>query len=135
TKGDDGGGGVPAGAGAPPPGDRTHRPADPAARRERTMRVIRTILPRARRRSSGARAVSGWLLALLLLLPGTACARQAAQLPEAEAALRAGRYEEAVGLFSRLVAADPASVEARRGWARALMEVGRYEEAAEAARG
>lgn len=99
------------------------------------MRVIRTILPRARRRSSGARAVSAWLLALLLLLPGTACARQAAQLPEAEAALRAGRYEEAVGVFSRLVAADPASVEARRGWARALMEVGRYEEAAEAARG
>ncbi len=80
-------------------------------------------------------ASAACLLALLtLLLPATACARQTPQFPEAEAALRSGEYERAIAAFSRLAAADPSDAAARRGWVRALSEVGRYDEAAEVAR-
>lgn len=79
-------------------------------------------------------APAAWLLALLVLLPGTACARQAPSLPEAEAALRAGEHDRAVDAYRRLSEADPADPAARRGWVRALSEVGRYEEAAEVGR-
>lgn len=75
-----------------------------------------------------------WLGGLLVLLPGVACARQAPQLSAAEAAFRSGKYDEAITAFARLAEADPSSAAARRGWVRALMEVGRYDEAVSAAR-
>lgn len=65
------------------------------------------------------------LLAGIWLL--SACAAQAQQ--DGSAALRAGRYEEAIDVLGRAVAAADASANTYREYARALIEVGRYEDA------
>ena len=72
-------------------------------------------------------------LALCSLLAATACEPARAQADDAEAALRAGRYDEAIAAFTRAAAADTA-VRARKGLLRALREVGRYAEGEEAGR-
>jgi cellulose synthase operon protein C len=67
-----------------------------------------------------------WLMLITLL----ACRPASAQTVEqAEAALRAGRYDEAIAGFRRLAAANPAPAGAHRGLVRALAETGRFEEA------
>jgi cellulose synthase operon protein C len=73
------------------------------------------------------------LLLLTLLLPGLACAQPVQGGQDPEAALRAGRYEEAVSLGRQALARDPADGRARRALVGALAETGRYEEAEEAA--
>ncbi|MBX6362478.1 MAG: tetratricopeptide repeat protein [Gemmatimonadetes bacterium] len=79
------------------------------------------------RRARAVVAVGGaWLLVLGAALVQPACGRQA---PDGEAALRAGRYEEAIRALSGAVQGDPANVAARRELARALAAVGRYDEA------
>lgn len=85
------------------------------------------------RRARAAATLGGaWLLVLGAALGQPACGRQA---PDGEAALRAGRYEEAIRAFSGAVAGDPANAGARRGLARALAAVGRYDDAERAATG
>jgi cellulose synthase operon protein C len=70
----------------------------------------------------------GWLALLLvaLLLPGPACAQQDGRT--AEAALREGRYDEAIRIAEAATRADPGDESARRALARALLEVGRYDD-------
>ncbi|HUE95887.1 MAG TPA: tetratricopeptide repeat protein, partial [Longimicrobiaceae bacterium] len=69
------------------------------------------------------------LLAAVLLLPVSACAQQGS----AESALREGRYEEAIRIWGDRLASDPADVAVRRSLATALIDVGRYGEAARTA--
>lgn len=72
------------------------------------------------------------LLAMVVLLPiATACS---AQLEDAIAAHRVGKYEEAIAIYRRAAERDSASLPARKGLARALMEVGQYAEAEKALR-
>jgi cellulose synthase operon protein C len=74
-------------------------------------------------------------LLLLAALAHPACAQDAARAGSAdpEAALRAGRYEEAVRAGQEAVARAPGDERARRALVGALLETGRYEEAAAAA--
>lgn len=58
----------------------------------------------------------------------------AAQPTDAEAALRAGKYEAAIAAYRRDTEARPRDFVARRGLARALSEVGRYAEAEDVVR-
>lgn len=53
----------------------------------------------------------------------------AQSLDEAMAHVRAGRYEEGIGVFRRLSRGSESSFGATKAYARALMEVGRYQEA------
>lgn len=88
--------------------------------------------------SSWVRRRRAALAALVSLLGASACSPDAGgaqTLSEARAALRSGAYEEAVGAYGALVAADRASHEARRGLVDALVVLGRLDEAEEAARG
>ncbi len=55
-------------------------------------------------------------------------------LAEAESALRSGRYDDAISLFSTLARRQPGSVRAVAGLVDALSAVGRYDAAAAAAR-
>lgn len=69
------------------------------------------------------------------LICGVAGAARAQQRVEAaEIALRSGRYEDAISLFSDIAGNEPDNARAARGHVRALVEVGRYEEAEQAAR-
>jgi cellulose synthase operon protein C len=79
-------------------------------------------------RSSGRRNTS--LALLLLLLPTLACAQQQ-DGSAAEAALNAGRYEEAIRIGQ--ASGSRGDLLGQRTLIRALLEVGRYDEAAEAA--
>ena len=78
-------------------------------------------------------------LALLATLVGSslsvshALAQAQERLEAAENALRTGRYDEAIALFSDLVRREPASARAARGQARAYSAVGRYADAEQAA--
>jgi tetratricopeptide (TPR) repeat protein len=74
------------------------------------------------------------LPALLLSLAAPACAQKAAPTVEAaEAALREGRYDEAIDLFRALARRPETAGPATKGLVRALAEVGRYDEAVEVA--
>ena len=80
----------------------------------------------------GRRGEPTALLVFLCAFPfPSACAQEPA---DAEAALRAGRYEAAIAAFSRAATSDSGSARAHRGLVRALGEVGRYEEAEAAGR-
>lgn len=75
--------------------------------------------------------LAAWAAVALAVGSPAACGAQSPA--DGEAALRAGRYEEAIeALGSR--ARSGGDVLARRGFVRALMEVGRYEEAEREAR-
>ncbi len=74
------------------------------------------------------------LLALAAPLPGCAQTEGTSDIAVAEAAIRAGRYEEAISAYRSLVRAGVAFPAASRGLARALGAVGRYEDAIEATR-
>jgi tetratricopeptide (TPR) repeat protein len=67
-------------------------------------------------------------LCLGLLVPAAAGAQA---LSDAQARLRAGEYEEALASFRTLSRSAPESPEILRAYARALAEVGRYDEAQE----
>ena len=74
-----------------------------------------------------------------ILLAGVlsaSCSRPAPaqQAEQARAAMRAGRYEEAISLYSAITNRPDATPAARRGLLRALSEVGRYADAEEAGR-
>lgn len=73
------------------------------------------------------------LLPLLagLLLPVSACGQQPAGTPEG--ALLQGRYDVAIEQWSDALEDDPSNTAIRRSLATALIEVGRYEDAVEAA--
>lgn len=76
------------------------------------------------------------LAVLLATLGASACspdAGEAQTLSQAQAALRSGSYDEAVGAYRALVAADPASHEARRGLVEVLTLLGRLDDAEAAA--
>jgi tetratricopeptide (TPR) repeat protein len=74
---------------------------------------------------------AGLAVALVLL----ACEPARSQtVPAAQAALRAGEYDNAIKAFTALTASDSSPVAARRGLVAALSEVGRYDEAETAAR-
>ncbi len=55
------------------------------------------------------------------------------QIETAQTAFRTGRYDDAVGLFRRMVRQDASSVDAARGLVRALSEIGDYDAALEVA--
>jgi len=75
------------------------------------------------------------LVALFLLAVTVAPAAYTQEgLAEARASFLEGRYNDAIGQFTRLARQDPGSAEVTRGWIRALMEVGRYDSAEEEAR-
>ena len=70
----------------------------------------------------------------LAVLIGLAAQPLGAQrIDDARTALRSGRYDDAIAQFTRIVRRDASSVEAARGLVAALVEVGRYEDAREAA--
>ncbi len=71
-------------------------------------------------------------IALLTSLTGPVCAVQ--QIADGETALASGRYDEAIDIFERLVRPARAPAAAYRGQVVALIAVGRYPEAAAAAR-
>ncbi|HEX7049957.1 MAG TPA: tetratricopeptide repeat protein [Longimicrobiales bacterium] len=71
-------------------------------------------------------------IALAVSLTAPACAQQP-DAASAAAALREGRYDDAIAAYTRLVD-DGGGIAARRGLVRALMAVGRYDEAERAAR-
>ena len=78
------------------------------------------------------RARSAVLAALLLVI---ACEPAGSQdAAGAEAALRTGKYEDAIRAFTGLAERDTASVRARRGLVVTLAEIGRYADAEAAAR-
>lgn len=82
---------------------------------------------------------AAWPAALLLawgaVLPGCARAQGADATPQSAAeALAAGRYEEAIAAFTALAAAPGAPAAVHRGLVDALTAVGRYDDAADAAR-
>ena len=79
------------------------------------------------------------LAVLLCAVTGSAYASQtqddeAARRKAGEAALRAGRYPQAITIFTELAARDGTSPVTRRLLLRALSEVGRYQEAEKSAR-
>ncbi len=78
------------------------------------------------------------LLAVGLLFYGAAGAAPAGyavqQLAEGQSAYRSGRYDDAIKIYSQLVARAPSNARATKGLAGALREVGRYGEAADATR-
>ncbi|MDQ3698063.1 MAG: tetratricopeptide repeat protein [Gemmatimonadota bacterium] len=76
------------------------------------------------------------VLALALTLP-SACASQARGAEgrdQAAAALRSGKYEQAIALYRALASAPDAIPADRRGYVRALAEVGQYQTAEEVGR-
>jgi cellulose synthase operon protein C len=75
----------------------------------------------ASRRAFWSSVVFGFALMIT-----TACS---AQLEDAIAAQRAGKYSEAVAIYRRAVERDNMSVPAQKGLARALIDVGQYAEA------
>ena len=79
-----------------------------------------------------------WGIAFLVLLPQPACARQSGQAqsePEdGKAALRSGQYDQAIAIFGKEVSANPQDRDAQQGLVDALIAVGRYEDAEQAAR-
>ena len=76
-----------------------------------------------------------WAAALAAVLLMIACEPAGSQdIAGAEAALRTGKYEDAVRAFTTLSERDTASIRARRGLVQALAEVGRYADAEAAAR-
>ncbi len=79
-----------------------------------------------------ARVSVATLCVALLLVPGTGGVG-AQQLTDARAALRTGRYDDAIAQLTRLARGND-SPEASRWLVRALVEVGRYRPAEEAAR-
>jgi cellulose synthase operon protein C len=81
------------------------------------------------------RGSSGYWVLLLacLLLPAAACAQQDAGA--AATALEAGEYEDAIRIGQALIQDDPGDAAARRTLVQALIDVGRYDEAAETAVG
>ncbi len=96
-------------------------------------------------RRGGARAAAAWrrtplvclvMLTTLLTAPSTqiSAAAQPPQDDPAVAALRTGRYEEAISSFQQRVRGGNSAAEDHRGLVRALLSVGRYHEAEEAAR-
>ncbi|HSL71301.1 MAG TPA: tetratricopeptide repeat protein, partial [Longimicrobiales bacterium] len=67
------------------------------------------------------------LLAVVpLLLLAAACS---AQLDDAITAHRTGKYDDAIAIYRRALAAEPASLAARKGLARALADIGKYADA------
>jgi tetratricopeptide (TPR) repeat protein len=62
------------------------------------------------------------------------CTEAQVTVAAADSSFRAGRYDEAIERFKRLTAEPGATAAAQRGLVRALMEVGKYGEAEEAAR-
>ncbi len=72
------------------------------------------------------RRISGLLLAVPALLVTASFA--SASLSDAETALRAGRYDEAIASFEKESVATP-TAHLYRGWMAALRTVGRYDEA------
>ncbi|NIW36202.1 MAG: tetratricopeptide repeat protein, partial [Gemmatimonadetes bacterium] len=81
---------------------------------------------------AGYRLLLATVLAAATLVPLVGARAQTVE--EAESALRTGRYQEAIDLFSRLARREPTSIPAARGHARALYVVGRYRRAEEVAR-
>ena len=76
-----------------------------------------------------------WSSGLATLLLVIACEPASSQdIASAEAALRTGKYDDAVRAFTALAERDTASVRARRGLVATLAEVGRYADAEAAAR-
>ncbi len=82
------------------------------------------------------------LVGLALLLGGPLAAQDPMNPPapdpalsQAVAQLRSGQYDEALSALRQLARGSDAPVQARRAYARALMEVGRYDEAREAVSG
>lgn len=73
----------------------------------------------------------GVAAALSLALAASAGAQE---ISDADGALRTGRYDDAIGLFSRIARRDPSSAAAARGECRALFEIGRYGDMEDAAR-
>jgi cellulose synthase operon protein C len=71
------------------------------------------------------------LLVAAFILPGPACAQQDGTA--ADAAFREGRYDDAIRIGNSALRGDPADSVARKALARALLEVGRYDEVIEAA--
>ena len=69
--------------------------------------------------------ISKVALAAALLFSASACAAQA---QDGDAARRAGRYEEAVGIYTRRIESG-GGIEAYRGLARVYLETGRYADA------
>ncbi len=98
--------------------------------------------PRERRLAALAILATAILLAALATLatPTPSSAQQgqpavtSGPVASARAALDAGRYDDAIARFSALAGGRSPSVAARRGWVRALVEVGRYADAEAAAR-
>lgn len=86
-----------------------------------------------RRRRSGP--LFGGLALLFLAAPFGAAPLAAQDLDTARDALREGRYEEALDAYGRLAREAPAASPLHRERARALMELGRYEDAARAVSG
>ncbi|MFC1660431.1 tetratricopeptide repeat protein, partial [Gemmatimonadota bacterium] len=72
------------------------------------------------------------MIGILLALPGPA---RSQTLSEALDQLRSGRYEEALPLLQRLSRGESGPPAVRRALARALLEVGRYEDARAAVTG
>src|SRR5690606_32558286 len=120
TQGEHGSRRVRGGAGAAARAARGDEPADPASGR-RAAAVMRLAAVR--------RGV-----ALLVLLAGCGSTADATQLPEADAALREGRYDQAIEVYRTLTRRGEAFPLAARGLARALSTVGRYDEAEAALR-
>ena len=72
----------------------------------------------------------GVIACALVVLPAAACA----QSDDARDLLRSGKYAEAATAFAKVPASDSGWVAAQRGLARALISVGRYDDAENAAR-
>ena len=71
------------------------------------------------------------ILALTLFTLAPAVNAQDTQ--EAVVAFRAGKYDDAISMFTRAVRRAPGSAEAARGLVAALREIGRYDDAREVA--
>ena len=67
--------------------------------------------------------------AVFVALLGLAAAACSAQLDDAVAAHRAGKYSEAISIYRRALSADANSLAARKGLARALSDTGEYADA------
>lgn len=72
-----------------------------------------------------------FVLLFVSALPVAACAQQTGEA--AEAAYREGRYEEAIRIGRAALSADPSDAAAHEALVKALIEVGRYDDAVEAA--
>jgi tetratricopeptide (TPR) repeat protein len=75
------------------------------------------------------------VLAVFVALLGLAAAACSAQLDDAVAAHRAGKYAEAIAIYRRALGADANSLAARKGLTRALTDTGEYAEAEQTLRG